>query len=62
VITASDCRIGYPGSNYEQTFGDAAAALLISNTDKPAVIVEGSYSLSNELYDVWRLDKDIYVQ
>jgi len=62
LITASDCRIGYPRSNYEQTFGDAAAALLISNTDKPAVIVEGSYSLSNELYDVWRLDKDIYVQ
>jgi len=54
--------MGYPASNYEQTFGDAAAALLISNTDKPAVIVEGSYSLSNELYDVWRLDKDIYVQ
>jgi 3-hydroxy-3-methylglutaryl CoA synthase len=24
--------------------------------------VEGSHSLSNELYDVWRLDKDIYVQ
>ena len=62
LVTASDCRVGYPGSNYEQTFGDAAAALLISNTDKPAVIVEGSYSLSNELYDVWRLDKDIYVQ
>jgi len=62
LVTASDCRMGYPASNYEQTFGDAAAALLISNTDKPAVIVEGSYSLSNELYDVWRLDKDIYVQ
>jgi hydroxymethylglutaryl-CoA synthase len=62
LITASDCRIGYPRSNYEQTFGDAAAALLISNTTKPAVRVEGSYSLSNELYDVWRLDKDIYVQ
>jgi hydroxymethylglutaryl-CoA synthase len=62
LVTASDCRIGYPGSNYEQTFGDAAAALLISNTTKPAVIVEGSYSLSNELYDVWRLDKDSYVQ
>ncbi|MFC1927690.1 hydroxymethylglutaryl-CoA synthase family protein [Chloroflexota bacterium] len=62
VVTASDCRIGYPRSNFEQTFGDAAAAVLISNTGKPAVIVEGSYSISNELYDVWRLDKDIYVQ
>jgi len=62
LVTASDCRMGYPRSNFEQTFGDAAAALLISNTARPAVIVEGSYSLSNELYDVWRLDKDVYVQ
>ena len=62
MVTASDCRIGYPRSNYEQTFGDASAALLISNTAEPAVLVEGSYSLSNELYDVWRLDKDVYVQ
>jgi 3-hydroxy-3-methylglutaryl CoA synthase/uncharacterized OB-fold protein len=62
LVTASDCRMGYPRSNYEQTFGDAAAALLIGNTAKPAVIMEGSHSLSNELYDVWRLDKDIYVQ
>ena len=62
LVTASDCRIGYPRSNFEQIFGDASAALLISNTAKPAVIVEGSHSISNELYDVWRLDKDIYVQ
>jgi hydroxymethylglutaryl-CoA synthase len=62
LVTASDCRIGYPRSNYEQVFGDAAAAFLIGNTAKPAVIVEGSHSLSNELYDVWRLDKDTYVQ
>jgi 3-hydroxy-3-methylglutaryl CoA synthase len=62
LIVASDCRLGYPRSDYEQSFGDAAAALLISNTAKPAVIVEGSYSVSNELYDVWRLDKDTYVQ
>jgi hydroxymethylglutaryl-CoA synthase len=62
LVTASDCRMGYPRSNYEQTFGDAAAALLIGNTAKPAVIMAGSRSLSNELYDVWRLDKDTYVQ
>jgi len=62
VVIASDCRIGYPRSNFEQIFGDAAAALLISNTAKPAVAVEAAYSISNELYDVWRLDKDIYVQ
>jgi len=62
VVTASDCRTGYPRSSFEQLFGDAAAALLISNTAEPSVLVEDSYSLSNELYDVWRLDKDMYVQ
>lgn len=62
LVAASDCRIGHPRSNYEQTFGDAAAALLISSTTKPAVVVEGSHSVSSELYDVWRLDKDLYVQ
>jgi 3-hydroxy-3-methylglutaryl CoA synthase len=62
LVIASDCRIAYPCSDYEQSFGDAAAALLISNATKPAVTVEGSYSISNELYDVWRLDKDTYVQ
>jgi hydroxymethylglutaryl-CoA synthase len=62
VVTAADCRIGYPRSNYEQAFGDAAAALLVGNNGKLVVTVEGSHSLSNELYDVWRLDKDTYVQ
>ncbi len=62
LVTASDCRIGYPRSNYEQSFGDGAAALLVGSTGKPAVTIEGTYSLANELYDVWRLDKDVYVQ
>ena len=62
LVAASDCRIGYPRSGYEQSFGDAAAAVLISNAARAAVTVEGSYSISNEMYDVWRLDKDAYVQ
>jgi hydroxymethylglutaryl-CoA synthase len=62
LVTASDCRIGYPRSNHEQTFGDAAAAVLVGGSAKPAVVMEGSHSISNELYDVWRLDKDTYVQ
>ncbi|MFP3898168.1 MAG: hydroxymethylglutaryl-CoA synthase family protein [Dehalococcoidia bacterium] len=62
LVTTSDCRIGYPRSTYEQTFGDAAAALLIGSSAESAVTVEGSHSLCNELYDVWRLDKDAYVR
>jgi 3-hydroxy-3-methylglutaryl CoA synthase len=61
LVTASDCRIGYPRSDYEQQFGDAGVAFLIGNTN-PAVVVEGSKSISNEMYDVWRLDSDTYVQ
>lgn len=62
LVVASDCRIGYPGSDYEQVFGDAAAALLISDDAGATVTIEGRHSLSNELYDVWRLDKDNYVR
>lgn len=62
LVTASDCRIAYPRSAHEQAFGDAAAALLIGNTDRPAVTIEDAYSVCNELYDVWRLDRDLYVQ
>jgi 3-hydroxy-3-methylglutaryl CoA synthase len=62
LIIASDCRLAYPRSDYEQSFGDAAIALLVGNTSKPVATVEASYSVSNEMYDVWRLDKDIYVQ
>lgn len=62
LVTASDCRTGYPRSTDEQIFGDGAASFLIASTPKPIVAVEGSYSLCNELYDVWRLDHDTYVR
>ena len=62
LVTASDCRLAYPRSDYEQSFGDAAVALLVSEIGKPVATIEASYSISNEMYDVWRLDKDIYVQ
>jgi hydroxymethylglutaryl-CoA synthase len=62
LVTASDCRTGYPRSADEQSFGDGAASLLIGRTPRSAVTVEGSYSLCNELYDVWRLDHDTYVR
>jgi 3-hydroxy-3-methylglutaryl CoA synthase len=62
LIIASDCRLAYPRSDCEQGFGDTAVALLIGNAGKLVATVESSYSISNEMYDVWRLDKDIYVQ
>lgn len=62
IVAAADCRLAYPRSDYEQNFGDAAAALLISSTGKPVANIEARYSISNEMYDVWRLDKDTFVQ
>ncbi len=62
LVVASDCRIGYPRSNDEQAFGDAASAVLIGDDAEAAVMVESRHSLANELYDVWRLDRDTYVQ
>ena len=62
VVVAADCRLAYPRSDHEQNFGDAASALLISSTGKPIATIEGSHAIANEMYDVWRLDKDTFVQ
>lgn len=61
VVTASDCRQAAPGSAMEQTLGDGAAALVIGDTD-PAVTLEGSYSVYNEIIDVWRNNQDLFVR
>jgi hydroxymethylglutaryl-CoA synthase len=62
IVVAADCRLAYPRSDYEQNFGDAATALLVSNKGKPIANVKASYTISNDMYDVWRLDKDTFVQ
>src|SRR4030043_1276849 len=62
IVVAADCRLGYPRSDYEQHFGDAAVALLISKKGKAIANIKASHTISNEMYDVWRLDKDTFVQ
>lgn len=61
LVAAADCRLGYPRSDFEQSFGDAAAALLIGNTGVVAD-VEGSYSHCDEILDVWRTPEDAFVR
>ena len=61
LVCASDVRLGYPMGNYETSFGDGAAALLIGATGVIAEI-EGSHSIYNELQDVWRSDRDFFVR
>ncbi len=61
LVTASDLRMGAPRGGMDNNLGDGAAALLIGNTDVIATI-EGSYSISNELLDVWRANGGKYVR
>jgi 3-hydroxy-3-methylglutaryl CoA synthase len=51
LVTAADLRLGSGG--LDASFGDGAAAFIIGEKDVIASL-EGSYSLSNELLDVWR--------
>ncbi len=61
LVVAADCRIGAPGTEFEQNFGDGAAALLISDKDVAASI-DAWHSISNEAHDYWRLDDDTFVR
>jgi 3-hydroxy-3-methylglutaryl CoA synthase len=60
-VTAADCRVPAPDSAFEPLFGDGGAALLIGNSDI-AVEIEGGYTISSEFMDIWRGEKDDYVQ
>lgn len=61
LVTAADCRLGYPRSDEEQLFGDGAAALMIGSEGVIATI-ESSFSLNKEIVDVWRNDDDVFVR
>lgn len=60
IVTAADCRLGAPGGESEQLFGDGAAALVLGSSDVIATI-EGSHSIVNEFMDNWRGSGDIFV-
>lgn len=61
LVIASDCRLAPPGSALEPVLGDGAAAFLIG---PEGVVAEfsGGFSISDEIYDVWRRDVDLYIQ
>jgi 3-hydroxy-3-methylglutaryl CoA synthase len=61
IVSASDCRLGYPRSDSEQSFGDGAGAILFGNTNVIAT-VEATYSITNEMMDVWRNPQDTFVR
>jgi hydroxymethylglutaryl-CoA synthase len=53
LVSISDHRLGVPGTDGE--FADGAAAFIIGDTDVVATLVD-SYTVSNELLDVWRAE------
>ena len=61
LITAADCRLGYPQSELEQNFGDGAAAIIVGDSNTIATI-EASYSHTNNFVDLWRMEEDNYVR
>jgi hydroxymethylglutaryl-CoA synthase len=61
LVVASDCRMGMPKSQFEQLFGDAAAALAIGSKGVIAEI-ESCYSLYSDFTDVWRTATDRFAK
>jgi len=61
LVAVADCRLGYPQSEHEQSFGDGAAALMVGNSGVIATL-EGHYAVSNEMMDVWRNAEDDFVR
>ena len=61
LVVTADCRMGAPGTDFEQYCGDGAAALLIGDSGTVAEI-EHWQSLSNELNDIWRRDDDDFIR
>jgi 3-hydroxy-3-methylglutaryl CoA synthase len=61
LVTAADCRLAPPASEFESVFGDGAAAFLIADEDV-AVAIEDSYSISSDFVDVWKRAEDAYIR
>lgn len=61
LVCVAETRLGYPLGPTEVTFGDGAAALLISNKNVAAEI-NSFFTIFDEIQDVWRSDRDQFVR
>jgi hydroxymethylglutaryl-CoA synthase len=61
IVAASDCRRGVPRTSLDEICGDGAGALLIGDKDV-AVSVEATYSISDEIIDIWRVNGDTFLR
>jgi len=60
MVCAADTRLGRPHGPQEMDFGDGAAAIMLGN-DGVIAAIEGTYSVMDEITDVWRPDDDVFV-
>jgi hydroxymethylglutaryl-CoA synthase len=60
LVCAADCRLGEPESAQEQSYGDAAAAVLLGREHVIAEVI-GSHSLSEEFLGTWRTEGQDYL-
>ncbi len=60
LVTAADCRNGYPKSDQEQLFGDAAAAVVVGCENIAAELI-ACHSSNVEIIDIWRNLDEKYV-
>ena len=61
LVAASDCRTGAPQGRFEPQLGDGAAAFMLGSNHTIADL-EDSYSIFNDFTDLWRTDRDSFVQ
>ncbi|MBI2908400.1 MAG: OB-fold domain-containing protein [Chloroflexi bacterium] len=61
LVAAADTRLGIPRSEYEQSLGDGGAALLVGDSNVIADVI-ASYSLTNQMVDMWREEGNPYVR
>ncbi len=61
LVTAADSRMGAPRGEFDQAAGDGGVALLLGNNGTIANIVD-SFSVSEELTDMWRAEGDTHVR
>jgi hydroxymethylglutaryl-CoA synthase len=61
LVVASDSRLGALQGRFEQLLGDGAAALVIGE-ENPLVEIEECCSFFSDFTDVWRTERDNFVQ
>jgi hydroxymethylglutaryl-CoA synthase len=61
LITASDCRTGAPQGKFEQLLGDGAAAITLG-ANHPLAEIEDSHSVFSDFTDLWRTERNDFVQ